>query len=292
MALHVLVAGAAGALGREVTRELLTRGHRVRALAHRTPLPEDLHAKVGVHQADALDPLQLQGACDGIDAVFSCLGASVSPQMFRGRRTFQRVDTPANLNLVDAARNAGSPRFVYVSVAGHEHLGHLRYVQAHEAVVDVLQKSTLSHAVIRPSGFFSAFAELLTMAKKGPVPIIGDGSVHTNPIHDRDLAVVCVDAIEGEEGERAVGGPEVLTRREIVELVFRSLGKPVRIRAIPPSIVRVMAPLVRPLNPRFGDLMSFVAEVFTHHLVVPAHGSRTLGDYFAEIVNGAGPAGS
>ncbi|MFQ5678788.1 MAG: SDR family oxidoreductase [Gemmatimonadota bacterium] len=286
--MHVLVAGAAGALGREVTRELLSRGHRVRALVNRTTLPEDLHDKVGVHRADATHLDELRGVADGIDAVFSCLGASVSPRMSRGRRTFHQVDTPANLNLIAAAREAGAGHFVYVSVAGHEELGHLRYVQAHEAVVAALRGSPLSYAVIRPSGFFSAFSEFLRMAEKGTVTIIGDGSARTNPVHDRDLAAVCADAVEGTRGERAVGGPEVLSRREIAELAFLALGKPGRIRSVSPSALRTIAPLVRPLNPRAGDLIAFVAEVFTQDLVVPACGSRTLAAYFDDVASRSG----
>jgi hypothetical protein len=37
--------------------------------------------------------------------------------------------------------------------------------------------------------------------------------------------------------------------------------------------------------------MSFAAEVFTHDLVVPAHGSRRLADYYAEMADGLGREG-
>lgn len=286
MSLRVLVAGATGALGREVTRELLARGHRVRALVRRTPLPDDLNDRVDTHTADALRPRQLAGSCDGIDVVFSCLGASVSPRMSHGRRAFEQVDTPANLNLIDAATAAGTPRFVYVGVASHEHMAHLRYVRAHERVVEALRESPISCAILRPSGFFSAFAEFLALADKGAVPLIGDGTARTNPIDDRDLAVVCVDALDGQDADQTIGGPEVRTRREIAELAFRALGKPVRIRTVPPSAVRLVAPLVRPVNPRISDFMSFAVELFTHDLIAPARGSRTLAQFFDEVAPG------
>ena len=282
--LRILVAGASGALGRHVTNELIGRGHHVTALIHRRPLPTELGDRVDVARADALDRGQLVGLCEGIDAVFSALGASVLPDMRRGRRSFDKVDTPANLSLIDEAESAGMNRFVYVSVAGHRECGHLRYVGAHEAVVERLRKSSLSTSVIRPPGFFSAFREVLTMAGKGTVPVIGDGSARSNPIHEYDLAGLCADAVEDGSDEITLGGPEVLTRREIVELAFEVLGRPAKIRRVPPGLVRAMAPLLRPLSPRVADLTAFYAEISTRDLVVPATGTRTLREYFAEVL--------
>ncbi len=279
----LLVAGAAGNLGRHVVCEAVGRGHLVRTLVHRTPLPEDLAAVVTEQVcADALDQSQLTGVCDGVHTVFSCLGASISPSFAKGRRSYTRVDAPANRNLIDAALAAGVKRFVYVSVACHDRLGHLNYVRAHEQVVSVLAASGLDYSVVRPTGFFSAFAEVLTMAAKGPVPLIGEGSARTNPIHDADVAAVCVDAVEGQECAEDVGGPETLTRREIVELAFDALGKRARMPAMPAAVVPLVALLMRPVNPRMSHLSSFLAAVSTQDVLAPSSGRRTLSAYFAE----------
>ncbi|MCZ6916030.1 MAG: SDR family oxidoreductase [Gemmatimonadetes bacterium] len=278
------MAGASGSLGRHVIREALRRGHTVRALIHRSPLPEEFTDVVAkVHRADALDRPQLAGVCDGVGVVFSCLGASVMPSFGKGRRSYRQVDTPANCNLIDEALRAGVERFVYVSVAGRDTFGHLEYVRAHEDVVAALDESGLDYAVVRPTGFFSAFAEFLRMAAKGPVPLIGNGTAETNPIHDADLASVCVDAMEGQARHHEVGGPEIVTRRGIVERAFAALHKPVRLIPMPATIVRAMALLMRPINPRVSHFSAFVAAVSMNDLVAPPHGSRILSDYFAEL---------
>jgi hypothetical protein len=75
----------------------------------------------------------------------------------------------------------------------------------------------------------------------------------------------------------------VLTRKRIVELAFASLGRDVRTRSLPPAVLRVMAPLIRPLNPRVADLTAFYAAVSTRDLIVPRVGRRTLANYFAEV---------
>src|SRR5262245_4956412 len=97
----VLVAGATGALGAEVVRELKARGRRVRALARsRTKLERLRGLADELVVADALEPRSLDGAVEGVDGVFSCLGASVIPLPRYGRRSFSAIDTPANRNLI------------------------------------------------------------------------------------------------------------------------------------------------------------------------------------------------
>lgn len=282
MSAKVLVAGAAGSLGCHVTRELLERGYTVRALIRKTSLPGDLGACVESVQGDALDAAQLSGALEGVEIVFSCLGASILPDRARGRRSFGAVDTPANLNLLAEAERAGVSRFVYVSVAGQEELGHLAYVAAHEAVVRTLQASPVPAAVVRPSGLYSAFDEVLRMAARGVVPLMGDGSARTNPIHDLDLAAVCADAVEGGHEDIVAGGPHVLSRRGIIELAFEALGKRARVRPVPARLVRALGALSRPFHPRMADLMAFYATVATQDLIVPRVGARSLGDYFRQ----------
>lgn len=281
--MNVLVAGAAGSLGRVVIDALVERGHSVRAVIRNTPIPDEL-AGVTTHEADALDVSRLVGACDGIDVVFSSLGASVIPIWGKGRKGFTSVDTPANRNLIAAARQAGVKRFVYVGVAGSRDLGRLDYVRAHELVVTTLEKSGLDYAVIRPTGLFSAFAVLLPMAARGPLPLIGDGRARTNPIHDEDVAGMCVEAIEGltREKEMEVGGPEIFTRKEIMQMASEAVGCPLRLRRVPVAVARISSLFLRPLNPRLSQLTAFYATVWTHDLVAPSVGTQRLSEFFAK----------
>src|SRR5437868_3404955 len=100
----VLVAGASGRLGLEVVRELKARGQRVRALGRSARRLEALRGLADdLCAADALRSESLAPAFEGVDRVFSCLGASVIPLPQYGRRSFSQIDTPANRNLIRAA---------------------------------------------------------------------------------------------------------------------------------------------------------------------------------------------
>lgn len=275
----VLVAGAAGLLGRQILVRAIEGGHRGVALIHRTTLPPDLEARcAGIRRGDALGGTGLDHAMAGVDVVVSSVGASLAPDL-RGWRPYTRVDTPANLNLLRAAERAGVGRFVYVGVAAHEQLGHLAYVQAHEAVVESLRASRMDHTVVRGTGFFGAFAALLPLARRGRLPLIGDGSALSNPIHEADLAEYIVRELDAEPRERTVGGPEILTRKEISELAFDAVGRPPRFMRTRAGTMRRGAAALRPFHPRMSQLLSFVAAISVTDVLAPHYGSRVLADY-------------
>lgn len=279
--MKVLVAGATGMLGREVVAGLVRQGVEVRVLGRDAARAGALGVP-DVKVADARKKKQLAGVCDGVDAVFSCLGASVALRVGAGWRGYKGVDVPANLNLLDEARRAGVPRFVYVSAFVVPETARLAYFAAHETVAREVLATAGGH-VLRPTGFFSALGAYLDMVRRGPVPVFGDGSARSNPIDDRDLAEIAVaTTLRGGPAEQSIGGPEILTRHQIAELAFDALGRPRRIRKIAPWTVRVGAAMAAPFVPRISQLVRFATEVSLRDLVAPQVGTRRLGDWFRE----------
>ncbi len=282
--MRVLVAGASGAIGRGVVAALRSRGDTVRALVRRPRPAGALGEGVEIRAVSAARPGALAGVCDGMDAVVSCLGAPVSMSL-GARASYLAVDTPANETLLDQALRANVSRFVYVSLHVEPAYAHTAYVRAHEHVVDRLRRAdTLTGTVIRPTGLYCAMADFLRLARWGFAPLIGDGRARTNPVHEHEVAAACVDALGGGPGDVELGGPEVLTRRDIVELAFAALGKRPRLFRLPPGLFGVMGTIARPLHPRLGDLMRFFAAVASSDALAPARGTMRLSEYFAARV--------
>lgn len=282
----VLVAGATGVLGSRVLARLRAAGYPVRAIARS---PERAKALAGLADevvvADALDAAALKGACDGVAIVFSALGASVATQAGE-RRGYETIDRLANANLIAEAGAAGVTRFVYVSDFLQPGYAQTRYLRGHEAVVAELAASGIDHTVVRPTGFFSALEEFLPMARRGIIPLFGAGTVKTNPVHHDELAAACVEVIERGPREVSIGGPEVLTRRQIGEAAFAAWGKKPRFVSVPPGLALLLTMLLRPFIPRMSDLIEFVAKVSTHDCVAPAYGAATLAAYYRERAQG------
>jgi uncharacterized protein YbjT (DUF2867 family) len=277
----VLVAGATGMLGREVVALLHADGYRIKTLSRDPARAQELAGIADeVVLGDATDPATLAGAMDGVDAVVSCLGA---PMAFvaSDRRSFRKVDTVANLNLLHAARQAEVSRFVYVSLLMRPSWADTEYARAHEAVVQGLRNSGISYAVVRPTGMFPIFDPFVPMARRGLVCIPGSGQARTNPVHPREVAQLCVAAVEQTENlSIPLGGPEVLTREDIVRLAFEAVGRKPRILHLPRWALIAGAYLLRPLHPRLAEVTDFTARALTADFLAPAVGAERLGDYF------------
>jgi uncharacterized protein YbjT (DUF2867 family) len=221
----------------------------------------------------------------GADVVISCIGGSLDMREFRDRRDFRTVDIRANADLFHVCRTEGVRRAVYVGVCdGQETLSDTAYMHAHEQTSAAMRTLFSSHAVVRPTGFFWFFGEFLRMAQRGPVFLIGDGSSRTNPIHEEDVAEACTRAALSDDihGDFPVGGPDVLSRREIAQLAFRVLGKPERIVPISASLVGGAGRALAPLHPRLGQLVHFGARVSITDVVAPSYGVNRLETYFRE----------
>jgi uncharacterized protein YbjT (DUF2867 family) len=275
----LLLAGASGTLGKHLAQELNKRGFWIRAIARH---PDKLHALPidEVITADLLDRNSLTGVCEGVDSVFSCAGASMNVADFRDKRSFNEVDYQGNLNLLNEARTPSVKKFGYVSLAFAEQLLGTEYADAHEQFINALKSSGIDYVVIRPTGFFGFHLEILRLAMRGRGIMIGSGDCKTNPIHEADVAKVCVDSLDSMQNEIIVGGPDTYTRKEITAMAFDVLNKPPRVIHLSPSVVRILALPLRLINRRLYALMDFGIAVSQIDVMAPVHGSHHLREYF------------
>lgn len=126
--MKTLVTGAGGFLGSNLVRELLRRGHQVRALVRRPEIPETLAGlDVECFEGDLLDAAGLKKACQGADFVIHAAGQLAGSTMQFS--DYAAVNITGTRNIVRAAEEAGVSRMVHVSsccvFAGgsHEHPG-------------------------------------------------------------------------------------------------------------------------------------------------------------------------
>lgn len=278
----VLVAGASGQTGRYLIPLLKEHGYRVRVLCRNPQSINHLRPLIDeIFSGDLQFPVTF--ACENVDMVISCAGASLNMNNLSDRTSFYQVDYRGNANLLTEAQKSQVEKFVYVSVFAGATL-QSAYTNAHERFVHLLQKSGLTHAIIRPTGFFYVNAEFLSFAQKNRGMVIGSGDFKTNPIHEADVAEACLKALTKPEAEVNIGGPEIFTRRQILEMAYRALGKTPKIRSVPAWLMRSSIPAVKLLNKRIAEMIEFGVMVSTRDCIAPLVGTRRLEDYFSEKV--------
>lgn len=273
-------------MGSYITKELQNNGYFFKVVARNIEKLKKKGIEASeVLQAELTIPDAIRGACEGIDVAIS----TVDITRQKDGLTYMDVDYQANMNLLEEARRSGVQKVIYVSVLNGDKLRHLKVCDAKERFVEQLKLSGLDYCIVRPNGFFSDMSELFKMAKKGRVYLFGNGELRANPIHGKELAVICMNAIERADKEIDVGGPEILTRNEIAKTAFEVLGKKPKITYIPDWVRVVTLKVVRlfPGSKTYGPI-EFFMTVLAMDMVAPEYGRHTLKEYFTKLNSATG----
>jgi nucleoside-diphosphate-sugar epimerase len=110
----ILITGAAGNLGSLLARHLAARGHSLRLMYYRKPLPDDLAnaADVRAIRADLAEPRTIPPAVEGADIVVHFAGVLFAP---RPDRFLPETNTRWFSNLLEASLRAGVGRVILTS---------------------------------------------------------------------------------------------------------------------------------------------------------------------------------
>lgn len=288
MAELVVVAGATGYLGRHLVAALSSRGDRVRAIVRSRARAEQpgpfgspsLAGRVSEWlEGEVTDPDFLHGSCHGAQRVVSALGVT------RQKASPWDVDYLANLRLLRSAEGEGVNSFLYVNVL-HAAAGRSLIMRSKAAFAEVLTRSTLAHQVINPAGYFSDLTEIFRMARRGVAVLPPGRDVRVAPIHGADLARFCLEQVGDDSGSWDVGGPDVLTYRQIAELAAVALGRRCVTVTIPLRVVRAAVWVAARLGERPADLAQFFADGLTRDAIGERYGNRQLDAYFRELAAG------
>jgi uncharacterized protein YbjT (DUF2867 family) len=243
----ILVTGATGFVGGHVVQALRADGQDVRALVRDRRRGERV-AATGAELAvgDVTRPETLGAAVAGCDAVIHLVAIR------QGRpEEFERVMISGTRSLLDAAREAGVKRFVYMSALGttEETRDLVPYYGAKWANEQAVQASGIPHVIFRPSFIFARDGGILPtfakLARLTPVtPVIGSGSQRIQPIWADDVGAyfarsVALDEALGRTFE--LGGPEALTWNEFWERLKRVRGMRRPSVHVPVGIMRLNA---------------------------------------------------
>jgi uncharacterized protein YbjT (DUF2867 family) len=199
----VLVTGGTGTVGRVVVDNLTAAGKDVRILSRgrRPPQRTDVRHVVGdVQTGDGLD-----AALDGVDTIVHCVYPSQQ--------------------LVAAAKRAGSPHLVYVSIVGIDRIpfGFYRKLLASERMI---AESGLPWTVLRATQFHDLIAVILRMLAKPPVMALPAG-LRFQPVDVRDVGERLGRLALGEPVGRApdFGGPQVRALDDLARSYLAIVGK-------------------------------------------------------------------
>jgi uncharacterized protein YbjT (DUF2867 family) len=240
--MRCLVTGATGYIGGRLAPRLLEAGHEVRCLSRSAGRLRDVPwaSRVEVVEGDLSDPGTLPAAFESVDVAYFLMHSL-------GQPGFERLDREAAANFAAAARSAGVSRIVYLGGPEPPEDGtQSAHLRSRAEVAKILLDSDVPTVVLRAAviiGSGSASFEMLRyLSERLPVMVTPRWVKNRiQPIAVRDVLRYLVAAAGfPAEVNRGfdIGGPDVLTYREMMQRYARVAG----LRR------RVILPL-RPLSP-------------------------------------------
>ncbi|HXI06585.1 MAG: complex I NDUFA9 subunit family protein [Bradyrhizobium sp.] len=244
----VTVFGGSGFLGRHVVRALARRDYRIRVAVRRPELAFHLQpiGKVGqIHavQANVRNADSVQAAMRGSDVVVNLVGI-LSPA---GAQSFDTVHSQASGTMAKAAAEIGA-RMVHVSAIGADAKSTSVYARSKAAGEAAVLAAVPSATILRPAVVFGPEDEFTNrfafMAQILPVlPLVG-GDTRMEPVFVGDVADAVAEAVGGKTKAGAtyeLGGPEVLTMREIMQMILEITDRDRPLVPLPFALARFMA---------------------------------------------------
>jgi uncharacterized protein YbjT (DUF2867 family) len=245
----VTVFGGSGFLGRSVVRALARRDYRIRVGVRRPELAGHLQplGKVGqIHavQANLRYPASVEAAMRDSHVAINLVGILAQS----GAQTFDAVAGTGAGTVAKAAAAVGA-RVVHVSAIGADAASASRYARAKAAGEKAVLAAAPEATILRPSVLFgpedqftNRFAALARLSPA--LPLIGGGLTRLQPAYVGDVANAVADAVDGKTKAGAtyeLGGPEVLTMREIMEIILATTERHRMLVPLPFGLARLNA---------------------------------------------------
>ena len=228
----ILVTGATGYVGGRLIPALLEAGYRVRAMARNLEKmgcrPWSADPRLELVQGDVLDMDSHKKAASGCGSAFYLVHSMIAQN-----EKFAAADRRAARNMVSAAADAGLRRIIYLGGLAETRHGTLsKHLQSRIEVAKILQAGPVPTTDLRTPmilGSGSASFEILRyLVERLPV-MTTPRWVHSlnQPIAIRDVItylVGCLEHVETSGQTYDIGGPDILTYRELLDIYAEEAG--------------------------------------------------------------------
>jgi len=269
--MKIFVAGASGAIGRPLVRQLVAAGHEVTGMTRRQEKAEEIRATgaaavvCDVFDAEALNDAVAAAAPEAVVHVLTALPPKFNPRSDYLTAT-NRVRIEGTRNLVAAAKAAGARRIVAESVAFfYEPEGDWvkdeqaplfvdppgRFAAARDAIAQLEDQVTgaagLEGLVLRfgwfygPGTYYDTDGSMAAETLKRRNPIVGAGTGTFSFIHIDDAAAAVAAALDrGTPGAYNVVDDEPAQLRDWLPVYAEALGAK-QPRRVPAWLARLVA---------------------------------------------------
>ena len=263
MAKLVTIFGGSGFVGRQVARLMAKEGWRVRIAVRRPDEALFTRTYGAVGQVvpvmcNIRDENSVRAALTDADAAVNCVNI-LAPE---GRSTFGNVFEGGAETIARLSAEMGVARLVHISGLGIDADSPSAYVASKSRGEAKVLAARPDAVILRPSVIFGAgdnfYNRLAGLTRLGPVMPMLSPDTRMQPVHVDDVAMAAAMGADGraEPGIYELGGPEVMTMREISGQVIEAVGRKRLRLAVPMPLARLGAMAGGVLRVLTGGLVS------------------------------------
>ena len=235
--MKVFLTGATGFVGSYILKRLIDDNHTVRCLVRKVGTGSIFnHQSVVAVTGDVTRPDTLNGKLDGCDAVIHLV--AIIKENKKINITFERLNYLSTQNMVEAAKQQGVKRFIYMSALGADVNGETPYYRTKGRAEITVKQSKLLYTIFRPSFIFgpgdavySMLAKVIKSSPFGIMPVFGNGDYLHQPVSVYNVAdafVSCIQKSETINKIYEIGGPKPLSYNKQLETLGEIVGKKIR----------------------------------------------------------------
>lgn len=245
----VTIFGGSGFVGTQVVQLLARAGYRVRVAVRRPDLAGHVRplgnvGQVVPVQANVRNKDSVLAAVRGAGIVINLSAIGIE----KGRQRFRAVNVLGARNVAEAAKAAGAGTLIHMSVLGAGENSPSLFARSRAMGEAEVLRVFPTAIIFRPSIIFGVgdgfFNMLGALARVLPVMPLFGGRTKFQPVYVGDVAEAIVAAAQGHaKGGTTyeLGGPDVLTHRELLERVLRDTNRSNPILPLPLGVGRLLA---------------------------------------------------
>ncbi len=278
-----MVIGAGGYIGSHLVPRLLESGYKVRCLVRDSKkiTGESWFNSVEVFKGDILDLASLQHAFENVNIAYYLVHSMGNP-----KGDFAKLDRLAARNAGKAAKGAGVSRIIYLGGLGRRNLPQSVHLKSRHEVGNILRASSVPVTEFRAAVIIGArslsFEMIHHLTNRLPVMICPQWVItKTQPISINDVIgylVAAPDIPRSVDRIIDIGGPEILTYRDMMLTVAQVLGLKrwlIKVPVLTPRLSSYWVGLVTPIPIRPARAL---IEGLRHETVCENDDARKLFD--------------
>ena len=242
--MQVLVIGGTGTLGRQIAKNAIDAGHKVRCMV-RKPKAASFLQEWGCEltRGNLINKEDIEYALDGVDAVIDAATSRPDDPL-----NVYQVDWDGKLNLYNACQEKNVKRVIFLSLLGAEKYRKIPLMDIKYCTEELLANSSLNYTILQGVAFMQGVIGQFAIPILNNEPVwISGNTTDIAYMNTQDIARFAVAALgrpQTIKGRFPIVGPKAWSAKELVSLCEKFSDKKARVLKVSPTVISIAQSVV------------------------------------------------